>query len=164
MKKLVMLVLAMMLMVSFALAQSPVLLMEMPQDAQMIENVMFDDGDFIQTYQLAGSANVHLLRYEAFDMTIDDMIASEWVGAQNMTAMDIDSIGGYPASGVTLSCAQDGADMVDVAIVMVDYGAGKLVFESVVPQGDSAGAAAVQAMIQSLRVLGGEDSTEAEVG
>jgi len=159
-----MLILAMMLTVSAALAQSPVLLVDMPQDAQMIENVMFDDGDFIQTYQFAGTANVHLLRYEAFDMTIDDMIASEWVGAQNVAAMPIESVGGYPASGVTLSCAQDGMGTVDVTIVMVDYGSGKLVFEAVIPQGDSTGAAAAQAMLQSLQVLGEENGAEAEVG
>ena len=56
------------LMPALALAQGSVLMVELPQDAQMVENVAFDDGDFIQTYQLAGGASVQLLRYAAFDM------------------------------------------------------------------------------------------------
>ena len=63
-----------------ALGDGPVLLVHLPQDAQMVENIAFDDGDFIQTYQLSGGANVQLLRYQAFDMTIDDLVASEWTG------------------------------------------------------------------------------------
>lgn len=35
---------------------APVLLVQLPEDAQMVENVAFDDGDFIQTYQLSGGA------------------------------------------------------------------------------------------------------------
>ena len=36
---------------------APVLLVQLPEDAQMVENVAFDDGDFIQTYQLSGGAS-----------------------------------------------------------------------------------------------------------
>ena len=31
---------------------APVLLVQLPEDAQMVENVAFDDGDFIQTLSL----------------------------------------------------------------------------------------------------------------
>ena len=41
---------------------APVMLVKLPEDAQMVENVAFDDGDFIQTYQLSGGAYVQLLR------------------------------------------------------------------------------------------------------
>ena len=37
---------------------APVMLVKLPEDAQMVENVAFDDGDFIQTYQLSGGAYV----------------------------------------------------------------------------------------------------------
>ena len=43
--------------------EAPVLLVQLPEDAQMVENVAFDDGDFVQTYQLNGGAYVQLLRY-----------------------------------------------------------------------------------------------------
>ena len=42
---------------------APVMLVKLPEDAQMVENVAFDDGDFVQTYQLNGGAYVQLLRY-----------------------------------------------------------------------------------------------------
>ena len=52
---------------------APVLLVQLPEDAQMVENVAFDDGDFIQTYQLSGGAYVQLLRYMQSDVTIDGL-------------------------------------------------------------------------------------------
>lgn len=55
-----------------------VLLVQLPEDAQMIENVEFEDGDFIQTYQLSGGAHVQLLRYAGFDMTLDELVQSDW--------------------------------------------------------------------------------------
>ena len=54
---------------------APVLLVQLPEDAQMVENVAFDDGDFIQTYQLSGGAYVQLLRYMQSDVTIDGLVA-----------------------------------------------------------------------------------------
>ena len=44
---------------------APVLLVQLPEDAQMVENVAFDDGDFIQTYQLSGGAYVQLAALRA---------------------------------------------------------------------------------------------------
>lgn len=159
MKRFAVMILALLMMATAALADGAVLLVELPQDAQMVEDIQFDDGDFIQTYQ-AGGVTVQLLRYAAFDMTLDDLIGSEWTGAQNVTVLPLESVGGYPASGVQLACAQDGAGMVDVTLVRVDTGDGVLVFEAVAPQGDANAAAAVQAMIDTMNVLG----SEAEVG
>lgn len=159
MKKFAVMILALMLMATAALADGAVLLVELPQDAQMVEDIQFDDGDFIQTYQ-AGGVTVQLLRYAAFDMTLDDLIGSEWTGAQNVTVLPLESVGGYPASGVQLVCAQDGAGTMDVTLVRVDTGDGVLVFEAVAAQGDAGAAAAVQAMIDTMNVLG----SEAEVG
>ena len=64
------LLLAVCMLPALALATGSVLMVELPQDAQMVENVEFDDGDFIQTYQLSGGARVQLLRYASFDMTL----------------------------------------------------------------------------------------------
>lgn len=161
MRRMAVLLLAMALMVpAFALAEGPVLLMDMPENVQMVENVMFDDGDFIQTYQLSGM-NVHLARYGAFDMSLEELVASEWAGAENVTALSLENVGGYSAMGVSLSCPQDGAGAVDVTIILVDSGAGVLVFEAIAAQGDTGSAALVESMINSMDVLSGD---EAEVG
>ena len=55
---------------------APVMLVKLPEDAQMVENVAFDDGDFIQTYQLSGGAYVQLLRYAQGDVTLDGIVAA----------------------------------------------------------------------------------------
>jgi len=164
MKRFAMLVLALLLTATAALADGAVLLVELPQDAQMVEDIQFDDGDFIQTYQANGMM-VQLLRYAAFDMTLDELIGSEWAGAQNVTALALESVGGYPASGVQLDCAQEGQGVQNVTIVRVDTGDGVLVFEAVAAQGDAAAAQAVEAMLASMSVLSeGAGGTEAEVG
>lgn len=77
-------------------APRSVLLVQLPEDAQMIENIEFEDGDFIQTYQLSGGARVQLLRYADFDMTLEELVQSEWTGATDVSAVDISSISAIP--------------------------------------------------------------------
>lgn len=150
-----------------ALAEGPVLLVDLPQDAQMIENIEFDDGDFIQTYQLSGGASVHLLRYAAFDMTLSALVESEWVGCTGVRDLTIARIGGQPASGVRLTYQEDGQEALDVTILLVDCGGTALVFEAVFPTalGDAQIEATVQGMIASMGVLDAAPADEtAEVG
>ena len=165
MKKLFAVLLAAVLLVpALAFAQGSVLMVELPEDAQMVENVAFDDGDFIQTYQLGGTS-VHLLRYTAFDMTLEELVQSEWTDARDISALALSSVGSCTASGVRLSAGGEGAELVDVTIIVADYGEGKLVFEAVVPKTDAQGAAAVQKMIDTMDVLtDGVKSLEDEVG
>lgn len=164
MKKFVTLILMLVMMSAAALADSAVLLVELPQDAQMIEDIRFDDGDFIQTYQ-AGGMTVQLLRYASFDMSIDELIGSEWTGAANVTALSLDQVGGYPASGVQFSCVQEGQGTLDVTLVRVDTGDGVLVFEAVAAQGDAGAAQTVKAMLDSMSVLAVDaQAAEDEVG
>ena len=66
---------------------APVMLVKLPEDAQMVENVAFDDGDFIQTYQLSGGAYVQLLRYAQGDVTLDGIVAGDWPGATDIQSM-----------------------------------------------------------------------------
>lgn len=162
------LVLAMMI-PALALADGAVLMLDLPQDAQMIENIEFDDGDFIQTYQLSGGANVQLLRYAAFDMTLNELVESEWTGCSGVRDLALDPIGGYPASGVRLTYQEDGQEALDVTLILVEADGATLVYEAVFPQklGDAQIEATVQAMIQSMDVLKGETDTideNAEVG
>ena len=158
MKRMAMLVLAFALALAApAYADEAVLLVQLPEDAQMVENVAFDDGDFIQTYQ-RGGMTVQLLRYASFDMTLGDLVESEWTGSTDVQALEIAQAGGYPAEGVKLSYTQEGG-AVDVTLVLVRCGGSTLVFTAVVPQGDEENAALAEAMVRSMDVL-----SEAEVG
>lgn len=159
MKKLAVLLLSLLVLLPAAApAEGSVLLLQIPDDAQMVENITFDDGDFIQTYQ-RGGMTMQLLRYAAFDMTLNDLIESEWTGCSDVQALDIAQAGGFPAEGVKLRYVQEGAGTVDVTLVLVRSEGSTLVFSAVVPQGDSENAALVEAMVRSMDVLG-----EAEVG
>ena len=159
MKKLAVLLLSLLLLIpATAPAEGSVLLLEIPDDAQMVENIAFDDGDFIQTYQ-RGGMTLQLLRYASFDMTLNDLIESEWTGCSDVQALDIAQAGGFPAEGVKLRYEQEGTGAVDVTLVLVRSAQSTLVFSAVVPLGDSENAALVEAMVRSMDVRG-----EAEVG
>ena len=172
MKKMISMLFALAVMIpalALALAGSPVLLVDLPQDAQMIENIAFDDGDFIQTYQLSGGANVQLLRYQAFDMTLGDLIASEWMGATDVREAAVTSVGGYPAHGLRFTYPQENGDALDVTLILVDADGATLVFEAVYPAalGDMQIGAAVEQMIASMDVMeasGAPADESAEVG
>ena len=158
MKKLFAVLLAAVLLVpALAFAQGSVLMVELPEDAQMVENVAFDDGDFIQTYQLAGGAQVQLLRYAAFDMTLGELFASEWVGATDVRELGVTEVGGYPAQGLRFSYQTEGQAALDVALVVVDAGE-TLVMSAVFPAGTAD--AQLETMLGSLSVMN-EEATPA---
>ena len=158
MKKLFAVLLAAVLLVpALAFAQGSVLMVELPEDAQMVENVAFDDGDFIQTYQLAGGAQVQLVRYAAFDMTLGELFASEWVGATDVRELGVTEVGGHPAQGLRFSYQTEGQAALDVALVVVDAGE-TLVMSAVFPAGTAD--AQLEAMLGSLSVMN-EDAAPA---
>lgn len=157
----VLLLCAALLLPALALADGPVLLVELPDDAQMIENVTFEDGDFIQSYQLAGGAQVQLLRYASFDMTLEELAASDWPGYTAAAKLDIGHVGGCPAEGLRLTSPQGDGSALDVTLVLVDAGAYALIFSAVCPQG--ADAQAVETMLSTMNVLETGDSA-ADVG
>ena len=130
---------------------APVMLVKLPEDAQMVENVAFDDGDFIQTYQLSGGAYVQLLRYAQGDVTLDGIVAGDWPG-------------GCAAKGLMLSVEPEDEEAVRVALVLVSADRCALVYQAVYPQrlGDDQIDDAVQRMVDSMDVLGG--STAKDVG
>ncbi|MBQ4264604.1 MAG: hypothetical protein IJB85_03745 [Clostridia bacterium] len=142
------------------LASASVLLVELPEEAQMVENVAFDDGDFIQTYQLGGGASVQLVRYASFEMTLGDLIASEWVGATDVRELGMSEVGGCPAQGLRFAYQEEGQDALDVTLVVVDADE-TLVFTAVYPAalGTAQIDAYVQAMLSSMGVS--SEGTEA---
>lgn len=158
----------MLLMPAMALGQNAVLLVELEQDAQMIENIAFEDGDFIQTYQLSGGASVQLLRYASFDMTLGDLFASEWVGATDVRELGVSEISGYPAQGLRFAYQEEGQEALDVTLAVIDAGE-TLVFTAVYPQalGTAQIDAQIEAMLSSMSVsIEGAESIDAaaEVG
>ena len=166
-KWMAMLLCAMMLLPAMAMAQGAVLLVELEQDAQLVENVAFDDGDFIKTYQLGGGAQVQLVRYASFDMTLGDLFASEWIGATDVRQIDVSEIGGYAAQGLRFAYQEAGQQALDVTLIVVDAGE-TLVFTAVYPQtlGTDTIDSNVQAMIKSM-TIGADDqivNATAEVG
>lgn len=115
-----------------ALGEGAVLLVEIPESAQMIEDVKFDDGDFIQTYQLENGGTVQLLRYAQFDMTLDDLVEGEWVGYSQKQEMSLDQVSNYPAQGVEL--VMDGENgSLRVYVVMVEAEGQSLIFQAIFP-------------------------------
>ena len=143
----------------------PLLLVNLPEDMRMVENVAFDDGDFVQTYQLSGGAYVQLLRYSDFDMSLNDLIFSEWASATDVQTLDGLKIGGLPAEGVRLNSAEEGFEPLRVTLVMVKVDSSTLVYQAVYPQklGEEQIDASVQAMISSMDVLNG-GTEQPEVG
>lgn len=169
MKRIFAALLALMLLTpAMALGQNAVLLVELEQDAQMIENIAFEDGDFIQTYQLSGGASVQLLRYASFDMTLGDLFASEWVGATDVRELGVSEISGYPAQGLRFAYQEEGQEALDVTLAVIDAGE-TLVFTAVYPQalGTAQIDAQIEAMLSSMSVsVEGAESVDAaaEVG
>ena len=147
---------------ALALAEGPVLLIELPEDARMIENVEFENGDFIQTYQLDGGVTAQLLRYAAFDMNLEDLIEGEWTEAVSVQALEIAEIAGYPAQGAHL-LHQEANTMYDVYMLLVEADGQTLLFEAVFPNamGSEAVSAQMNGWLESMTVSGGESD---EVG
>lgn len=132
---------------ALACAQGAVLMVELEDNAQMVENIAFDDGDFIQTYQLSGGATAQLVRYASFDMTLGDLIASEWIGATDVYDLGLSEISGYPAQGLRFAYQESGQEALDVTLVVVQAEE-TLVFTAVYPQ--ALGAAQIDAQVQAM--------------
>ena len=141
---------------------APVLLVQLPEDAQMVENVAFDDGDFVQTYQLNGGAYVQLLRYMQSDVTLDGLVAGDWPGATNVQAMSLETIGGCNAQGILLNVSPEDDEALHVALVLVSADSCTLVYQAVYPQrlGIDQIDDAVQRMVNSMDVLGGTSAQD----
>ena len=141
---------------------APVLLVQLPEDAQMVENVAFDDGDFVQTYQLSGGAYVQLLRYVQSDVTMDGLVAGDWPGATNVQDMTLETVGGCKAQGILMNVSPEDDEALRVALVLVSADSCTLVYQAVYPQrlGIDQIDDAVQRMVNSMDVLGGTSAQD----
>lgn len=133
-----------------ALAESPVLKTSLPESAQLVENVEFEDGDFIRTYRMEDGATVQMLRYGSFDMTIDDLAEGEWTGYTAREALDLSALDGYPAEGVHLMTGEAEHGL-HVYIVLVRAQEQTLIFQAVL--GTDAELTQVQEWLSDMRVV-----------
>ena len=153
-----------------ALGQEPVMLVDLPESAQIVENVEFENGDFIQTYQLENGVSVQLLRYTGFAMTLDELIASDWPLNSGVEMQAMTEISGFPAQHAHILQAYDengypvkadggpgGVMAIDLIVVNTDGAA--LIFQSISKPG--ADDETMAAIIESLKIQGMEG---AEVG
>ena len=171
MKKMIAMLFALAVMIpALALAGSPVLLVDLPQDAQMIENIAFDDGDFIQTYQLEEGIAVQLLRFSGFEMAIDELISSDWPLNCGIVMQEMTELSGVPArhahilqaydeSGYPVKEAGASGGVMAIDLIVVNTDGAALIFQSISKPG--ADAETMAAIIESLKIQGME---EAEVG
>lgn len=144
--------------VSLACAEEfdrPLLFLNLPGDAQMIENVQFDDGDFIQTYQLSGGAHITLLRYADFNMSVHDLLTSEWDGARSISGLDLDPISGQKTEGIRFSYSEADDDTLLITLITITAGKDTLVFEAVYPErnGEDQVNAIVDGIIRTMQVI-----------
>ena len=146
---------------ALALAEGPVMLVELPEDAQLLEDQPLGDGDFTQTYVLDGGVTVQLLRFTAFDMTLSDLVEAERTDYAVTGTPGFEQIGGFPAEGICLTGEENGS-AVDVTIVMAHVGEQTLILQIVSPAGEQA--QTVQGLLDSLGVLSESVDEEAEVG
>ena len=142
--------LLLMLMPVMALAEGPVLETSLPENAQLVENVEFEDGGFIRTYQMEDSTTVQMLRYSAFDMTLDDLAEGEWTGYTAREELELSALDGYPAEGVHLMTG-DVENVFDVFIVLVRVQEQTLIFQTVL--GTGADLTRVQEWLSDMRVV-----------
>ena len=154
-----------------AFADAPVMLVDLPESAQMVENVEFDNGDFIQTYQLDSGVTVQLLRYTGFTMAMDELIASDWPVNAGVEMQPMTELSGYPAQHAHILQAYDesgypvkadgsagGVMAIDLVLVNADNAA---LIVQIIDRGGEGTDAVVKAIIESLQVQGGD---HAEVG
>ncbi len=129
-----------------ALADSrPFLLVNLPDDSQMIENVEFDDGDFVQTYQLGGGAHITLLRYGNSDITLTSLVESEWPGAYSSSSVELPNLNEATA---TKFLVEEDNSLLHVLLVTAHAGQDVLVLEAVYP--DHLGEEQINDMINTL--------------
>lgn len=147
------------------LADGPVLLVELPEGAQMIEDVAFEDGDFIQTYQLDGGGQVQLLRYASFDMTLAELADGDWNGHEPAQTLTLPEMQGAQAEAMRFTYAQEDEN-VDVTMALVRAESQTLIFQAVFPASADKEAVdgAVEAMLASLSLLTDEPAQEDVVG
>ncbi len=146
-----------------ALAGDNLLLVEMPESAVLVENVSFEDGDFVQSYQLEGGVMLMLVRYGGMSMTADELVESEWAGSKSVTPGTIEEIDGYPAQHVIVRADDGFGGEIDANLIVVSTDDATLILQITGPAGTD-----VTPILGTLHVQSGDevvtDTAEAEVG
>jgi hypothetical protein len=111
----------------FGLADGPagsnVILVDLPEETVMTELVEFENGDFIQTFQLPYGGTAQILRYQEFDLTLEELAQGEWTGYTSMERLDTRGMDSFVKEAIHLKMKQDettGTPGCDVYIVLAE--------------------------------------------
>lgn len=175
MKKKIVLLFALLLTLfcSLSLADGPVLCFTLPENAIMIENVDFGDGEFIETYQLPDGTVVQNLRFMTDTLTLDELIIGDWATCSAVADGEISEISGCPAESRTVTqridaqgypaaSAQDaGVGEIHIELVAAHPQGCTLVMQIILPEG--ADEQTAKSILNSLQI-GGAENSDAIVG
>ena len=96
-----------------------------------------------------------MLRYGAFDMTLDDLAEGEWTGYTAKEPLALGALDGYPAEGVHLMLGEAERTM-DVYIVLVYAQNRTLIYQAVL--GEGADLTQAQEWLSNLQVIEEEET------
>lgn len=138
---------------------SAAILVELPEETVMTELIEFENGDYIQTFQLPDGGMVQILRYEMLDMTLEDLAEGEWTGYVSLEKLATDGMDPCVTEGIHLKTeadAQNGAPAYDVYIVRAQTGSPDQIhiFQAVIPSelGEARILEEIGAMLDSILV------------
>ena len=76
------------------------LLVDLPADAVLETDLLFEDGSFSRLYTLPGGGTLSLLRWMHFTMDANELLESEWTDISGRKDLSLTKVGAYPASGL----------------------------------------------------------------
>ena len=103
--------------------KSCAILIDLPEGTLMTEFVEFEDGDYIQTFQLPCGGTVQILRYAQFNMTLEELAEGEWTGYVELEAIDTEGMDRLIQEGIRLKTnadQQSGSRAYDVYILRAE--------------------------------------------
>ena len=90
---------------------SAVMMIDLPEDTLMTERIVFEGGDYIQTFQLPCGGTVQILRYEQFDLSMMDLAEGEWYGYQAIEELNIEELDPCFEEGIHLKMETEACEV-----------------------------------------------------
>ena len=148
-KRIIPVLLGLLLLLSCAVAEGHHLTVELPTDARKVEDVTFEDGDRIETWQLSGGASIQILEFRG-PASLSDMIGA-WDAPASVADIPVPRVDGRPSQGIRFLSTEGDTDY-SVTVLRITEERNTYFFETVFPQrlGDEQIDAIVDSMIRSL--------------
>ncbi len=126
------------------------LLVDLPADAVLETDLLFEDGSFSRLYTLPGGGTLSLLRWMHFTMDANELLESEWTDISDRKDLSLTKVGAYPASGLEADVREEKKGY-HLTLVLVTVEDSTLIFETLIPEGSKAH----PELLESLSVQGG---------